>query len=65
MEKSITRAFVAGRITKNTHLFNEVEQEGLVLLTGNIYVKKAALKELGWKEGESLEVTIKRLEGQR
>lgn len=63
MPKEITRTLIAGRYTKNTLLMTELEEDGYVPVVGNLYVKKAALKELGYVDGEKLEVTIRRLEG--
>lgn len=63
MPNSLTRVLVAGRYTKNTLLMVELEENGYVPVVGNLYVKKSALTEIGYVEGEPLELTIRRLEG--
>jgi hypothetical protein len=52
--------FVPERDTKNTVRFNEVVKAGEPAAIGTLYVQKEALKGIGYKEGDSLEVTIEK-----
>jgi len=48
--------------TKGTHMFLEVNEERQTKVLRNIYVTKAALKELGWKPGKILKVSVSLLQ---
>jgi hypothetical protein len=57
MKDKVVARFVPERSTKNTVRFNEVVGLGTPAI-GVLYVQKSALKEIGYKEGDDLEVTI-------
>lgn len=51
--------FTMEKVTKNTIRFEEVTQSELEApKIGSIYVPKSTLGELGWKEGQTLTLTL-------
>lgn len=57
---AITLVFKEERDTKNTIRFQEQVNDDLdSQKIGTVYVAKSALKEMGWKRGQNLCVTIK------
>lgn len=56
--KSIRVKFEHEKETKNTVRFSEVISETDAAVIGTLYVQKAALKELGLKEGVGITVTL-------
>lgn len=52
--------FEMEKATKNTIRFAEVlESELAAPVIGNIYIPKATLGQLGWKEGQKITIDIK------
>lgn len=52
--------FEMGKVTKNTIRFEEVlESELSAPKVGSVYIPKATLGEIGWKEGTTLTIEIK------
>lgn len=59
MVQSIDLTFVFDKDTKNTLRFNEQGDDLLYTPeVGTIYVAKSALRNLGWKQGDKLSVSI-------
>lgn len=55
----MTAIFKMEKATKNTIRFEEIlESELAAPKIGSIYVPKATLGEIGWKEGTTLKVTV-------
>lgn len=55
----MTIALKMEKATKNTIRFEEVlESELSAPKVGTIYVPKSTLGEIGWKEGDTLEISI-------
>lgn len=55
----MTVEFKMEKATKNTIRFEEVlESELAAPKIGSIYIPKSTLGELGWKEGDTLNITI-------
>lgn len=51
--------FTMEKATKNTIRFAEVlESELAAPKIGSVYIPKSTLGEIGWKEGDSLEITV-------
>lgn len=60
MAKAMELTFAFERETKNTIRFTEQVADQLdTPQIGTVYVAKAALKSLGWKQGNTLKVNIK------
>lgn len=57
-ETTLTIRFAPAKETKGTWKFDEVVEGELEPKIGTLYVRKAALGEIGWKDGEELSVTI-------
>lgn len=51
------RTFEFEKETKNTVRFQEVPEDGKILI-GPIYVQKEGLKELGYTDGQVIEIDI-------
>ena len=52
-------AMVMEKVTKNTIRFAEVQENDLAApKIGTIYVPKATLAEIGWKDGDTLTVDV-------
>lgn len=55
----MTIKMIMEKATKNTIRFEEVlESELSAPKVGTIYVPKSTLGEIGWKEGDTLEISI-------
>ena len=64
MKKNVTVNFIMEKATKNTIRFTEVlESELAAPVIGTIYVPKATLGQIGWKEGKLLSVSVTVAEG--
>ena len=50
--------FEQERVTKNTIKFAEIPEDGQEAKVGTVYVKKATLKEIGWKDGKKLIIDL-------
>lgn len=53
-----TIRFKQEKVTKNTVRFTEVIADMDTPVIGTLYVQKYALKEIGYKEGQPLKVTM-------
>lgn len=51
------RTFKFEKETKNTIRFQEVTEDSVMI--GPVYIQKEALKELGYKDGNDLEIEVK------
>lgn len=51
-------SFKQEKVTKNTVRFTEVVSEMDTPVIGTLYVQKHALKEISYKEGQQLNVTL-------
>lgn len=49
--------FEQEKVTKNTIRFAEIIETDAAAI-GTLYVQKSALREIGWEEGQKIEVTL-------
>ena len=64
MEKTgVTLSFTKDRDTKNTVRFAETVAEGDPSRIDTIYVQKHFLKDLGYKDGDTVNVTVEVVKG--
>ena len=50
--------FESERVTKNAVRFKEMESDREEPQIGTLYMKKSTLREMGWKEGQRLQVSV-------